>query len=170
MHCWFVQLFDEEVKRLIYLGYWRMKHWKYLVFEKDAKADINLVGVCKAGEVRRYFVNSKIESKVFSWCVNYVTCSLDFKNISYALFLLHTLQERCIVSFRGTYWFSSTFFILLRVFRFFILKILKIKQWSCSQVSKWTFERWVATALFNNQHNWPGSVWAKFELHLTLVS
>ena len=43
MHCRFVQIFDKDLKSLIYLGYWRTKYWKYLVFEKDAKADINLV-------------------------------------------------------------------------------------------------------------------------------
>ena len=33
----------KDLKCLIYLGYWRAKHWKYLVFEKDAKAEVNLV-------------------------------------------------------------------------------------------------------------------------------
>ena len=42
-HCRFVQIFDKGLKCLIYLGCWGMKHWKYLVFEKDAKADMNLV-------------------------------------------------------------------------------------------------------------------------------
>ena len=36
-------MFDKDLKRLIYLGYWRRKHWKYLLFEKDTKADKNLV-------------------------------------------------------------------------------------------------------------------------------
>ena len=61
------------------------------------------------------------------------------------------MLERWMVSFRGTYWLSSIYFILLRVFRFFLflslfpsffassnsfwgievsLAILKIKQWS----------------------------------------
>ena len=43
LHCWFVQIFDKDPMCLIYLGYWRTKHWKYLLFEKDAKAYINLV-------------------------------------------------------------------------------------------------------------------------------
>ena len=34
---------DKDLKCLIYLGYWTTKHWIYLVFKKDAKADINLV-------------------------------------------------------------------------------------------------------------------------------
>ena len=41
--------------------------------------------VCKAEEVRKYFVNPKIEIEGFS----YIICSLDFKNISCVLFLLH---------------------------------------------------------------------------------
>ena len=36
-------IFDKDLKRLIYLGYWKIKHWKYLVFEKEAKLSINLV-------------------------------------------------------------------------------------------------------------------------------
>ena len=39
----FVQIFDKVLKCLIYLGYCRTKHWKYSVYEKDAKTDINLV-------------------------------------------------------------------------------------------------------------------------------
>ena len=33
---------------------------------------------------------------------------------------LYCIWERWMVSFRGTYWLSSTYFILLRVFRFFL--------------------------------------------------
>ena len=33
---------------------------------------------------------------------------------------LYCKWERWMVSFRGTYWLSSTYFILLRVFRFFL--------------------------------------------------
>ena len=43
MHCRFMQILDKDLKCLICLGCWRTKHWKYLVFEKDAKAGINLV-------------------------------------------------------------------------------------------------------------------------------
>ena len=53
------------------------KHRKYFVFEKDAKADIYLVELKFAGEIRKYFVNPKIEVEVFS----YIIYSLDFKNI-----------------------------------------------------------------------------------------
>ena len=53
------------------------KHRKYFVFEKDAKTDIYLVELKFVGEVRKYFVNPKIEVEVFS----YIICSLDFKNI-----------------------------------------------------------------------------------------
>ena len=43
-----------------------MEHWKLLVCEKNAKANINSVElkVCKAEEVRKYFVNLKIENEV----------------------------------------------------------------------------------------------------------
>ena len=65
---------------------------------------------------------------------------------------LYCIWEQWMVSFRGTYGPSSAYFILLRVFRFFLflsffliffswilllfdfevsLSILKIKQWSC---------------------------------------
>ena len=37
---------------------------------------------CKAEEVRKYSVIPKIKINVFSYCVNYIICSLDFKNIS----------------------------------------------------------------------------------------
>ena len=39
-----------------------------------------------------------------------------------------------MVLFRGTYWLSSTYFILLRGVS---SAILERKQWSCSQVPKW---------------------------------
>ena len=68
--------------------------------------------VCKAEEVRKYFLNPKIETEVFSSII----CSLDFKNISCTLLLLHTKS----VSFCGTCWLSISYFILLRVFCFFL--------------------------------------------------
>ena len=36
--------------------------------------------VCKAEQVRKYFVNPKIENEVFGQYVNYIICSLDFRN------------------------------------------------------------------------------------------
>ena len=68
--------------------------------------------VCKAEEVRKYFLNPKIETEVF----RSIICSLDFKNISCTLLLLHTKS----VSFCGTCWLSISYFILLRVFCFFL--------------------------------------------------
>ena len=35
--------------------------------------------VCKAVEVKKYFVNFKIQNEVFGKCVNYIICSLDFR-------------------------------------------------------------------------------------------
>ena len=46
------KIFDKDLKRLTYLGYWRTKHWRYLVFGKDAKVDINLVEL-KLAKLRR---------------------------------------------------------------------------------------------------------------------
>ena len=42
-HCPRVQIFDKDLNCLIYLGYWSKKQQKYLVSEKDAEANINLV-------------------------------------------------------------------------------------------------------------------------------
>ena len=50
--------------------------------------------VCKAEEVRKYFVNPKVEIKVLC----YITCSLDFKNISCTLFSLHMKTMNGVVS------------------------------------------------------------------------
>ena len=50
--------------------------------------------VCKAEEVRKYFVNPKTEIEVFS----YIICSLGFKNISFAFFLLHMKTMNGVVS------------------------------------------------------------------------
>ena len=41
--------------------------------------------VCKADEVRKYFANTRIVIEVF----NYIIFSLDFKNFSCTVFLLH---------------------------------------------------------------------------------
>ena len=38
-----MQIFDQDLNRLIYLGFWGMKNWKCFVSKKDAKANINLV-------------------------------------------------------------------------------------------------------------------------------
>ena len=38
--------------------------------------------VCEAEEVIEYFISPKIEYKIFGWCVNYVICSLNLRNIS----------------------------------------------------------------------------------------
>ena len=50
--------------------------------------------VCKAEEVTKYCANSKTEIEVFS----YIICSLDFKNISCTLFLLHMKTMNGVVS------------------------------------------------------------------------
>ena len=149
VHYQFVQIFDEHLKCLIYLGYWRTKHWKYLVFEEDAERHkFGGNRVWKAEEVRKNFVNPKIEIEVFS----YIICSLDFKNISCTLFLLHMKTMNGVVSsyilllalhhlfhFIACVSFLSIFFFFLSFFVSSItcwsievsLAILKRKQWSC---------------------------------------
>ena len=149
MHCRFVQIFDKYLKRLICLGYWRTRHWKYLLSEKEAKeGKFGGTKVCIAEEVRKYFVNLKIVSEVFS----YIICSLDFKNTSCTLFLLHMKTMNGVVSwyilllalhhlfhFIACVSFLSIFFFFLSFFVSSItcwgievsLAILKRKQWSC---------------------------------------
>ena len=70
--------------------------------------------VCKAEEVRKYFVNPKIEIEVFS----YIIYSLISK-ISHVL-SFYCICKRWMVSFRGTYWLFITYFIFLLVLRFFL--------------------------------------------------
>ena len=81
-----------------------------------------------------------------------------------------------LISFYSVCFVSFYFFLFFK--KFFVdsttcwgievsLSMLKIKQWSCTLVSKWSFERLVALALFCNYCNWFDSVWEKFELHLT---
>ena len=55
-------------KRLIYSGYWRTKHWKCLVCEKNVKSKHKFVGtkLCKAEQVKKYFVSLKIKNEVFA--------------------------------------------------------------------------------------------------------
>ena len=36
--------------------------------------------ICKAEQVRKNFVNLKMENKIFGQYVNYIICSLDFRN------------------------------------------------------------------------------------------
>ena len=116
VHYQFVQIFDEHLKCLIYLGYWRTKHWKYLVFEEDAERHkFGGNRVWKAEEVRKNFVNPKIEIEVFS----YIICSLDAENISCTLFF-YWIWKRWIMSFSGTYCLSITYFLLLLMFHFFL--------------------------------------------------
>ena len=142
-----------ESAPLIYLGYWRTNRWKYLEFERVREREkirhkFGGTKVSKAEEVRKSFVNLKIEIEVFS----YIICSLDFKNISCSLFLLHMKTMNVIGS-----WYILLLALhhlfhfiacasFLSIFSFFLvffvssitcwgievsLAILKIKQWSC---------------------------------------
>ena len=82
--CRWVQIFNKVFKCLIYVGYWEMKHWKCLVSEKDAKA-IGGTNVCKAEEVRKCFVNSKIELKF------QLVCKLHYLQLEFQKYLMNTL-------------------------------------------------------------------------------
>ena len=50
--------------------------------------------VCKAEEVRKYFVNPKIEIEAFS----YIICSMDSKSILFTLFLLNMKMMNAVIS------------------------------------------------------------------------
>ena len=52
------------------------------------------IKVCSAEQVRKQFLNAKMEVEIFS----YIFCSLDFKNISCTLFLLHMETMNGVVS------------------------------------------------------------------------
>ena len=87
--------------------------------------------VCKAEKVRKYFVNPKTKIEVFS----HIFCSLDFKNISCTLILLHvkTNDEWCrfLIHIGSPSLLTSPLvhigsqlvlhFIFLRVFCFFLV-------------------------------------------------
>ena len=69
-HCQWVQIFDKDLKRLIYLGYWGTKHWKCLASEKDAKANINSVEL-KFSEIQKQLFTYVLQNR----------CSLKFRNV-----------------------------------------------------------------------------------------
>ena len=37
---------------------------------RESKHKFGGTKVCKADEIRKYFVNPKIENEVFGWCIN----------------------------------------------------------------------------------------------------
>ena len=57
-HCRWVQIFDKGIKRLIYLGYWKTKF--SMRDRRKSKHKFGGTKVCKAEEVREYFVSRKI--------------------------------------------------------------------------------------------------------------
>ena len=63
MHCPWVQIFDKDLNRLMYLG---QEYETLEMFSKQerrkSKYKFGGTKVCKAEEVRKYFVNPKIES------------------------------------------------------------------------------------------------------------
>ena len=124
--------------------------------------------VCKAEEVRKYFLNSKIENQVFRECkLHYLQFRFQ-KYIMNALFIAHENNEWChfvvcieslaLVSFYCVCFLFSQFFLLFFFCVNFTtclgievnLSILKLKQWNCSQIPKWSFDGLVASALLSN--------------------
>ena len=61
-HCPWKHIFDKVLNRLICLGYWSTKHWKCKQDRSKSKYKFGGTKVCKAEEVRKYFLNSEIES------------------------------------------------------------------------------------------------------------
>ena len=59
---------EGESPTLIYLGYGKTKHWIMFSMRKRRKSKhkFGRTKVCMAKEVRKYFVNSKIENVVFN--------------------------------------------------------------------------------------------------------
>ena len=63
-HCQWVLIYDNHLKRLICLGYWRTKHWTFLVWADEAKANkFCRMKVCEADEVKEYFINPETENE-----------------------------------------------------------------------------------------------------------
>ena len=159
-------------------------HWKSLVSKRNGKANINLVKqkFCKPEEVRKYFVcfvklqylqfgfqiyrNSRLQMLFGASAIkNFTMLEFIFNKIAGLQEISHELslyfiREIWIVSLGDTYWFSSAYYILLRVFRFLLflsffsyfsvdfticlgielsLSILKMRWWSCPYIAKWIF-------------------------------
>ena len=111
MHCRFVQSFDKDVNLFRLLENETLKIFS--IWERRKRRHkFGGTKVGKAKEVRKYFVNPKNEIEVFS----YIICSLEISHV----LSFYCIWKRWMVSFRRTYWLSTTCFILLRVFRFFL--------------------------------------------------
>ena len=63
-HALFMETYflNKILNRLIYLGYWSTKHWKCKQDRSKSKYKFGGTKVCKAEEVRKYFLNPEIES------------------------------------------------------------------------------------------------------------
>ena len=68
MKCQWVLSYGKRLKRLIYVGYYRTKQYKCLVFEKESKANVNWFErkSAKLRKVREYFIKLKIPNEGFS--------------------------------------------------------------------------------------------------------
>ena len=149
MHFRFVQVFDKDLKCLIYLGYWRRKHWKYLLFQNDAKTDIDLV--CKAELVRKQFLNPKSENKIFS----YIICTLDFKNISITLFLLY------MKTMNGVVWWYILLLALHHLFYCVCFVSFYLFLFFCLKYSNGVASRFLG-GVSRGEPTEPSSVWENF--------
>ena len=111
VHCRFVQIFDKDINLFRLLENETLKIFS--IWERRKRRHkFGGTKVGKAKEVRKCFVNPKIEIEVFS----YIICSLEISHV----LSFYCIWKRWMVSFRRTYWLSTTCFILLRVFRFFL--------------------------------------------------
>ena len=53
--------------------------------KRKSKHKLGGAKVCKAEQVKKYFVNPKTENEVFGQYVNYIICSLDLRNTEAAV-------------------------------------------------------------------------------------
>ena len=96
-HCWWVQIF-EGLKVFNLFSLLENETLQMLNMPERRKHKSGRTKVCKAEEGRRYFVNSKIETDVFDQCVNYIICSLDFRDISWTVSALHLITMNGVIS------------------------------------------------------------------------
>ena len=83
----------------------KLQAWKpAILFKRDSKIGIFL------WNLEKFFLRTPFFTEHIRWLL--LKISHEFS--------LYCIWERRVVSFRGTYWLSSSYFILLCVFRFFL--------------------------------------------------
>ena len=124
VHCRFVQIC------LIYLAYWWTKHWKYLVLEKDAKADMNLVELkfAKLSRSENNFLILKLKSKFTAtlfanWFQKHLMHSLfiTYENDEWCRFVVYVvIGPPSVISFCCVCFVSFYFFLYFHEFYYFL--------------------------------------------------